>query len=180
MPLIFQYGSNTDAERLNGPGRLNGAAQDRGLAETVDEYEIAFDIWSYSNGCAASNLIAATGTGHRAWGVLFEVPEDRIYGRRRPDGLRTMEEIEGGRYEPKPIRVRDGNGNEIPGPVTTFLVNRINAVTASGRVSNTSITLSADSAPMESRRSTCNASSTWRFGPMRRPPTPYLLRNKTD
>src|ERR1035437_9442470 len=34
----FQYGSNTNAERLNSPQRLDRAAIDRGRAETVDEY----------------------------------------------------------------------------------------------------------------------------------------------
>jgi hypothetical protein len=52
--------------------------------------------------------------------VLFEVPEDRIYGRNRPDGLNTMEEIEGSRYEHKPIRVRTSAGEVVE--ATTFLV----------------------------------------------------------
>jgi hypothetical protein len=46
-------------------------------------------------------------------------PADRILGRNRPAG-KTMEEIEGRRYEPKPIRVRNAAGEEVE--ATTFLV----------------------------------------------------------
>jgi cation transport regulator ChaC len=119
MPLLFQYGSNCLTARLKSPQRLNGAAMIVGRAQTLDEYEIAFDVWSNGNGCAASDLIAATGTGHRAWGVLFEVPPDRIRGRNHPKG-KTMEEIEGPRYEEKQIRVRNEAGEEVE--ATTFLV----------------------------------------------------------
>ena len=40
MPFIFQYGSNTDANRFK--ERL-GDIEDRGRAQTIDEYDIAFD-----------------------------------------------------------------------------------------------------------------------------------------
>ncbi len=63
MPLVFQYGSNCDAERLNSPERLGGAAVDRGLARTVQEYDIGFDVRSQINQCAASDLVKAEGTG---------------------------------------------------------------------------------------------------------------------
>ena len=120
MPLIFQYGSNCLTARLKSPRRLGEAAVIVGRAQTIDEFDIAFDVWSQTNGCAASDLIAATGTGRRAWGVLYEVPADRIRGRNRPDGLKTLEEIEGDRYEPQPIRVRTDAGEEVE--ATTFLV----------------------------------------------------------
>jgi hypothetical protein len=121
MPLLFQYGSNCLTARLNSPHRLNGSAVVQGRAQTVDEYDLAFDVWSQTNGCAASNLIPAPGTGRHAWGVLYEVPADLIRGKNRPDGRRTLEEIEGRRYEELPIRVRDREGNEVEN-VTTFLV----------------------------------------------------------
>ena len=57
MPLIFQYGSNCDTERLNSPERLAGAAIERGRAQSMDEYEIEFDVWSNGNGCAAADLV---------------------------------------------------------------------------------------------------------------------------
>ena len=108
MPLIFQYGSNCTTARLNSPTRLNGHAADRGRAQTVDDFEIAFDVYSQTNGCAASDLISTPGLN--AWGVLFEIPDDFIRGK-RADGQKTLAKIEGPRYEEKPVRVRDGDGN---------------------------------------------------------------------
>jgi hypothetical protein len=120
MPLLFQYGSNTNAERLNEPKRLGGAATDRGRAETIDEYDLAFDVWSQGNNCAASDLIPALGTGRHAWGVLYDVPADRIRGRNRSDGKKTMEEIEGNLYEETTIHICDNAGVEVE--ATTFTV----------------------------------------------------------
>jgi hypothetical protein len=42
MPLVFQYGSNADTTEINSANRLAGRAVDRGRAQTVDEFEIAF------------------------------------------------------------------------------------------------------------------------------------------
>lgn len=120
MPLLFQYGSNCDTTRLNSPERLAGAAEDLGRGETIEEYDLAFDVWSGGNKCAASDLVPAPGTGRHALGVLFEVPADWIRGKKRPDGKKTMEEIEGSRYAPTPIRVRNQSGEEVE--ATTFLV----------------------------------------------------------
>jgi hypothetical protein len=119
MPLVFQYGSNCDASRLNAPERLSGRARDLGRAETADEFEIAFDVWSQGNACAASDLVAVPGTGLRVWGVLYEIPTDLIRGRRN-DGCRTLEQIEGRRYGERQIRVRKSCGEEVD--ATTFLV----------------------------------------------------------
>jgi hypothetical protein len=60
MPLVFQYGSNCDETRLNAPTRLAGDAHCLGRAQTLNEYEIAFDIWSQTNACAASNLVRSS------------------------------------------------------------------------------------------------------------------------
>ena len=120
MPLVFQYGSNCLTARLNSPRRLSGVAAVRGCAQTVDEFDLVFDVPSEGNGCAASDLVSAPGTGRHAWGVLYEIPADRILGRNRPDGLKTLEEIEGSRYEPMPIQVRNEAGEDVP--ATTFLV----------------------------------------------------------
>jgi hypothetical protein len=40
MPLIFQYGSNCDATRLNSPERLRGNAIDLGLAPSVGHMKL--------------------------------------------------------------------------------------------------------------------------------------------
>lgn len=109
MPLVFQYGSNCTSARLNGPNRLKGRAKDLGRAQTVEEFDIAFDVVSKTNGCAASNLIQTP--GRKAWGVLYELSED---------GLKNLREIEGPRYEEKPILIVDQEGKEHQ--ASTFVV----------------------------------------------------------
>jgi AIG2 family protein len=109
MPLIFQYGSNCDERRLNGPTRLNGDAQDLGRAETIDEYDVAFNVWSRNNGCAAADLIPTP--NRYAWGVLYRVSDK---------GIEKLQRIEGAHYAPKLICVRGEVGGEVE--ATTFLV----------------------------------------------------------
>lgn len=117
MALVFQYGSNCTAARLNGPNRLKGRAKDLGRAQTIEDCDIAFDVVSKTNGCAASDLIQTP--GRKAWGVLYEIPDELIRGKRR-DGQKTLEEIESKRYEEKPIRVVDQKGEQHT--ATTFVV----------------------------------------------------------
>jgi hypothetical protein len=111
MPLIFQFGSNCFAARLNSPQRLNGAALVKSAAQTLDEYEITCDVWSNTNQCAAADLFPAPGTGHFAWGVLYETSEH---------GLNQLCGVEGPSYEKKWIRVRTRTGED--SEATTFLV----------------------------------------------------------
>ena len=99
---LFQYGSNCDIARLNSDKRLRGAATNPILVETVDEYDLEFSVWSNGNNCAASNLAAAPGTGRRAWGILYEVPTDRMRGK-RDDGLKTMAQITGVQISRRPV-----------------------------------------------------------------------------
>ena len=117
MPLVFQYGSNATRGRLNGPERLNGHAEDRGRACTVDDCDITFDIWSQTNGCAASDLIHVP--GRRAWGVLYEISEEFIRGSRK-DGQKTLEQIEGPRYKETTVRVCNQESQEVD--ALTFIV----------------------------------------------------------
>jgi hypothetical protein len=109
MPLVLQYGSNCTAARLNGPNRLKGCAKDLGRAQTVEDFDIAFDVVSKTNGCAASNLIQTP--GRKAWGVLYELSKD---------ALEKLKGIEGLRYEEKTIAVVDESGKEHD--ATTFVV----------------------------------------------------------
>ena len=102
MTKVFQYGSNCDAQRFNSQERLGDAAHSLGRAQTVDNFEIAFDIWSTRNDCATADLIRRGNTP--AWGVLYEIPEDAIDGPRRL-GRRTLKEIEGPKYEKQFINV---------------------------------------------------------------------------
>jgi hypothetical protein len=118
MIRVFQYGSNTLPARLNGPTRLCGRAQTCGLAQTFDDFDIAFDVQSKSNGCAASDLVSVA--GRKAWGVLYEIPDGFVFGRRK-DEQKTLAQIEGPRYEPREITVVDTRGKQ--SNAWTFLVN---------------------------------------------------------
>lgn len=117
MPLVFQYGSNCTAGRLNGPHRLNGHAEVCGCAQTIEDFGIAFDVYSHTNGCAASDLIPTP--SRKAWGVLYQIPDDFIRGKRL-DGQKTLAQIEGSAYEEKTIRVRNRDGDEVE--AITFVV----------------------------------------------------------
>jgi len=117
MIKIFQYGSNTLAARLNGPRRLSGRAQPCGLAQTVDDFDIAFDVDSKTNGCAAADLVQTP--GRKAWGVLYELPDGFVFGMRK-DKQKTLAQIEGPRYEPREIEVIDTKGNKCK--AWTFIV----------------------------------------------------------
>jgi cation transport regulator ChaC len=109
MELVFQYGSNCSAGRLNGPDRLNGAASVVGTAETVEDYSLVFDVWSDGNQCAASDIVRTP--GHKVWGVVYEIPRDFVFGR-RADKRKTLEQIEGTKYQPVRIRLRQEDGAE--------------------------------------------------------------------
>ena len=107
MAKVFQYGSNCDEERLNCPERLRKMAVPISRAQTVDNFKIAFDVWSNKNKCAAANLVRC---GNKpAWGVLYEIAEDFIDGSPR-DGGKTLAEIESGKYEKKCIQVEIAKG----------------------------------------------------------------------
>src|SRR5467141_2031699 len=101
MALVFQYGSNCTTGRLNGPKRLNGSAKDLGRAKTAEDFDIAFDVVSKKNGCAASDLIQTP--GRKAWGVLYRLSKKN---------LEELREIEGPRYEERPIQVIDEKGKK--------------------------------------------------------------------
>ena len=92
MALVFQYGSNTSTARLNGDDRLLKAAGSLGLAITRDDYHLGFTYWSQKINCAAADLIP--GAGRKIYGVVYEIPEERIY-RDKGGGLMTLDEIKG-------------------------------------------------------------------------------------
>lgn len=114
MPLIFQYGSNCDADRLNSKERLNGTVEDRGRAQTVDEYDIAFNKWSTENKRAAADLVKPRNGGRRIWGVVYQDS--------RAAFKKLKGEIEGPSYRPQRIMVVDAIG--ATKRVTTFRVKR--------------------------------------------------------
>jgi hypothetical protein len=90
VALVFQYGSNTSSARLNGGDRLEGEAGSLGLALTRGSYDLGFTYWSSRINCAAADL--TPGEGRRIYGVVYEIPKERIY-RERGGGRMTLDEI---------------------------------------------------------------------------------------
>jgi gamma-glutamylcyclotransferase (GGCT)/AIG2-like uncharacterized protein YtfP len=90
--LIFQYGSNAHADRLNSDKRMKGDARSVGIAHTKYDFELEFSVWSVTNDCAAANIVP--GHGRKIWGVLYEIPEHLI--KRETSGNRkSLDAIEG-------------------------------------------------------------------------------------
>jgi hypothetical protein len=111
MALVFQYGSNCSEIQINSKDRLCGDAKFVGIAETIDDYQLAFDVWSKNRGCAASDIVEIP--GNKVWGVLYEVPDFLIernaakkHGRKSLDAI----EGEGANYKRETIALRRDNG----------------------------------------------------------------------
>jgi hypothetical protein len=109
--LVFQYGSNCFDSEINGKNRLRGEAKFIDIAETVEDFELGFDVWSCKRGCAASDIVRKL--GGKVWGVLYEVPDYPIaretakaHRRRSLDAI----EGEGTNYTREKIKVRRPNG----------------------------------------------------------------------
>lgn len=73
MTLVFQYGSNCLDSQINGVDRLRGDARFIGIAQTVDDFRLSFDVWSNGRNCAAANIIPYP--GNKVWGALYEIPD---------------------------------------------------------------------------------------------------------
>lgn len=58
MTLVFQYGSNCLENQIYSKDRLCGEAKFIDIAETVDDFQLAFDVWSTKRQCAASDFCA--------------------------------------------------------------------------------------------------------------------------
>lgn len=97
MALVFQYGSNCAEGQINSEDRLCGDAKFVAIAETVDDYQLAFDVWSTRRGCAASDILARPGS--KVWGVLYEVPDYLIERSHHRAELVSISE-----YEPNSLR----------------------------------------------------------------------------
>lgn len=109
--LVFQYGSNCLDAQINGKDRLKGDARFVGIAETVDDYELAFHVFSKGRHCAAADIVQKP--GGKAWGALYEIPEYLIgrdtAGARDRKSLDAIEG-EGTNYERREIKVRKPDG----------------------------------------------------------------------
>lgn len=95
MALVFQYGSNMSAARLNHANRLAGDAKAIGIARTVEPFELAFTVWSKTNACAAADMIPSK-TGRSVYGVVYEIP-DFLLSRdtARKHNRKSLDAIEG-------------------------------------------------------------------------------------
>lgn len=112
MALVFQYGSNCSSERLNSETRLRGDAKSLGLVETVDPFELRFNVWSNGNGCAASDIVLSGRDPIK--GVLYEVPDYLISTETAAShGRKSFDAIEGPAYERQAILVRKTNGETV-------------------------------------------------------------------
>jgi Gamma-glutamyl cyclotransferase, AIG2-like len=94
MTLVFQYGSNCSEGQINSKDRLSGDAKFVAIAEIVDDYQLAFDVWSTKRGCAASDIVASP--GNKVWGVLYDVPDFLIQRKSAEEHKRkSLDAIEG-------------------------------------------------------------------------------------
>jgi gamma-glutamylcyclotransferase len=112
MTLIFQYGSNCSESEMNSEARLCGDAKFVGIAETVEDYELAFDVQSTGRGCAASDIVRKA--GGKVWGVLYEVPDYLIHRETaKVRNRKSFDQIEGEgtNYKRETIQVRRQNGD---------------------------------------------------------------------
>lgn len=113
MALVFQYGSNCSDRQINSGDRLRGDARSVDIAETLEDFELAFDVQSAGRGCAAADIVRKH--GGKVWGVLYEVP-DFLIGREtaKAHGRRSFDAIEGECYKRETIKVRRQNGDIVP------------------------------------------------------------------
>lgn len=111
MTLVFQYGSNCLESEINGERRLRGDATFVDIAETFENFELAFDVRSKNRGCAASDIVRKPGS--KVWGVLYEIP-DYLMNREsaKASGRKSFDEIEGegANYRRETIKVRRPSG----------------------------------------------------------------------
>jgi hypothetical protein len=111
MALVFQYGSNCSESQFNSQDRLCGDAKFVAIAETVDDYQLAFDVWSTGRGCAASDIVPSP--GNKVWGVVYDVPDflmSRESARRQKRKSLDAVEGEGTNYTRQPIAVKSTTG----------------------------------------------------------------------
>ncbi len=112
--LVFQYGSNCLDSQINGKDRLEGDAKFISTAETVDDYEIAFDVFSKTRHCATADIVRRP--GGRVWGALYEIP-DCLISRETAKALNRTSldaiEGEGTNYQRNEIQVRTPDGQVV-------------------------------------------------------------------
>ena len=121
MALVFQYGSNCSDAQMNSLERLRGDARFIGIAQTLEDYRLTFDVWSAGRGCAASNIVPTAGS--TVWGVLYDVPDwlmNRDSARKRQRRSFDSIEGEGSNYRRTQIDVRKSDAQVLT--ATTYVV----------------------------------------------------------
>jgi len=121
MALVFQYGSNMSAARLNSAERLAGDAQLVGQAISKEEFEFVFDVQS-QKGYAVASIEA--GHGQKIWGVVYNVPDFLITrGSAKGHNRKSLDaiEAEGKNYRRIPINLRWPDGRSLSEPVITYV-----------------------------------------------------------
>jgi cation transport regulator ChaC len=114
MTIVFQYGSNCLESEINSAKRLCGDAKFVGIAQTVEDFVLAFDVWSKKRQCAASDIVRVP--GGKVWGVLYEVPDDLIDRETaKARGRKSFNEIEGegANYKREMLDVRRPDGEVV-------------------------------------------------------------------
>ncbi len=123
--LVFQYGSNMSSARLNHSDRLNGDSQVISTSSTVEQFDLAFTVWSRSNKCAAADIVPS-GTGRSIYGVLYDIP-DYLIGRdtAKEEGRKSLDAIEneGTNYRRTSVNVITPTG-DLKTAMTYVVLNR--------------------------------------------------------
>lgn len=127
--LVFQYGSNCLNAEINGKERLKGDAVFIGIAETVEDYELAFDVFSNGRHCAAADMIRKP--GGKVWGALYEIPEELIGRKTTPLRRKSLDAIEGEgtNYRRREIQVRTPEGKILTALTYTVITPRMDVTT---------------------------------------------------
>jgi hypothetical protein len=140
VTLVFEYGPDCLDSQMNGRSRLSGDAKCVGIAETVDDYEIVFDVWSEKRSCATSDLLRSV-TKHtensKVWGVLYEVPDWLIErASAEANGRKSLDAIKGAgtEYQRTAIEVRKPGGQPIQAITYTAANPKAGLLTQTGYV----------------------------------------------
>ena len=112
MALVFQYGSNGLDSQINSKDRLCGDAKFIDIAQTMNDFQLAFDVWSTNRKCAASDIVLSP--GNKVWGALYEVPDFLIDRKAAAaQNRKSLDGIEGKNSTREMITVRRNNGPTI-------------------------------------------------------------------
>jgi len=105
-----------------------------GWAETIDNYQLKFDVWSRSNGCAAADLVC--GGDFPAQGVLYEVPDNLMSRDSAPAGRRSFDAIEGDAYVRRSIAVKRRDGTIVEAQTYVVLTPQTGLLTSADYVAH--------------------------------------------